>query len=147
MNSFVITFSTVSSGGAERDRTADLLRARQALSQLSYGPLISCRSQVPGHKEMKTSKPVTRQHRCLRPCTRIGLGKASKRVACEQHVSVSITPHRAILVGLGGLEPPASPLSGVRSDQLSYRPELAVAGLKYQVSGKRCFGLPATGNL
>ena len=26
------------SGGAMRDRTADLLRARQALSQLSYNP-------------------------------------------------------------------------------------------------------------
>ena len=26
-------------------------------------------------------------------------------------------------MGLGGLEPPASPLSGVRSNQLSYRPE------------------------
>ena len=25
-------------GGANRDRTDDLLRARQALSQLSYGP-------------------------------------------------------------------------------------------------------------
>ena len=28
------------------------------------------------------------------------------------------------VVGLGGLEPPTSPLSGVRSNQLSYRPEL-----------------------
>ncbi|CAI8881649.1 hypothetical protein EMIT093MI4_470001 [Pseudomonas sp. IT-93MI4] len=28
-----------SGGGAKRDRTADLLRARQALSQLSYGPV------------------------------------------------------------------------------------------------------------
>ena len=27
-----------SSGGAKRDRTVDLLRARQALSQLSYSP-------------------------------------------------------------------------------------------------------------
>ena len=27
------------------------------------------------------------------------------------------------LVGLGGLEPPTSPLSGVRSNQLSYRPQ------------------------
>jgi hypothetical protein len=26
-------------GGAMRDRTADLLRARQALSQLSYSPI------------------------------------------------------------------------------------------------------------
>lgn len=32
-------------GGARRDRTADLLHAMQALSQLSYGP-VSCRSRV-----------------------------------------------------------------------------------------------------
>ena len=57
-------------GGAEEDRTPDLLCARQVLSQLSYGP-----------RANKTS-----------------------------------------VVGLGGLEPPASPLSGVRSNQLSYRP-------------------------
>ena len=31
------------------------------------------------------------------------------------------------LVGLGGFEPPTSPLSGVRSDQLSYRPVPALA--------------------
>ena len=30
-----------SSGGAKRDRTVDLLRARQALSQLSYIPVLS----------------------------------------------------------------------------------------------------------
>ena len=29
----------------------------------------------------------------------------------------------AYLVGLGGFEPPTSPLSGVRSNQLSYRPK------------------------
>ncbi len=33
------------SGGAKRDRTADLLRARQALSQLSYGPVSGCRTR------------------------------------------------------------------------------------------------------
>jgi hypothetical protein len=32
------TVSNKSFGGAKRDRTADLLLARQALSQLSYGP-------------------------------------------------------------------------------------------------------------
>ena len=31
------------------------------------------------------------------------------------------------MVGLGGFEPPTSPLSGVRSDRLSYRPELTFA--------------------
>ena len=53
-------------GGARRDRTADLLRAKQALSQLSYGPVN--------------------------------------------------------VVGLGRFELPTSPLSGVRSNHLSYRP-------------------------
>ena len=62
-------------GGAKRDRTADLLRARQALSQLSYSP--------------------------------------------------NATFHAYEMVGLGGFEPPTSPLSGVRSNQLSYRPILA----------------------
>ena len=33
-------FHIYSNGGAKRDRTADLLRARQALSQLSYGPIV-----------------------------------------------------------------------------------------------------------
>ena len=61
------------SGGAKQDRTADLLRARQALSQLSYSPIL-------GHMLVKN------------------------------------------LVGLGRLELPTSPLSGVRSNQLSYRP-------------------------
>ena len=56
-----------------RDRTADLLRARQALSQLSYNPNF-------------------------------------------------LRELYANLVGLGRLELPTSPLSGVRSNQLSYRP-------------------------
>ena len=33
--------------------------------------------------------------------------------------------HPERVVGLGGLEPPASPLSGVRSNHLSYRPNVA----------------------
>ena len=38
----------VEGGGARRDRTADLLHAMQALSQLSYGPnsLETCRPQI-----------------------------------------------------------------------------------------------------
>jgi Lhr-like helicase len=39
-NFFVSATAHQKSGGARRDRTADLLRARQALSQLSYGPKI-----------------------------------------------------------------------------------------------------------
>ena len=66
-------------GGARRDRTDDLLLAKQALSQLSYGPV--CRAKC------RTRKLP-----------------------------------RLVLVGLGRFELPTSPLSGVRSNQLSYRP-------------------------
>jgi hypothetical protein len=38
------------------------------------------------------------------------------------HVRWQLSPSWAKLVGLGGFEPPTSPLSGVRSNQLSYRP-------------------------
>ena len=33
--------TALGTGGAERDRTDDLLLAKQALSQLSYGPIMS----------------------------------------------------------------------------------------------------------
>ncbi len=66
-------------GGAKRDRTADLLRARQALSQLSYGPITK-------------------------------------------------------LVGLGRFELPTSPLSGVRSNQLSYRPNFELVTASCELS-------------
>jgi hypothetical protein len=64
----------IPAGGARRDRTDDLLLAKQALSQLSYGPI------------------------------------------------------KAEMVGLDRLERSTSPLSGVRSNHLSYRPSRAHAG-------------------
>lgn len=68
-------------GGASRDRTDDLMLAKQPLSQLSYGPnLRSRRSSV-----------------------------------------IEANPK---MVGLGRLERPTSPLSGVRSNHLSYRPRM-----------------------
>ena len=63
---------SIAAGGDKGSRTPDLLRARQALYQLSYVPTVS-------------------------------------------------TPTLS-LVGLPGLEPGTSPLSGVRSNQLSYSP-------------------------
>ena len=38
MNINLFKFLKKRNGGAREDRTPDLLRARQALSQLSYGP-------------------------------------------------------------------------------------------------------------
>ena len=51
------------------------------------------------------------------------LGAKVRRIAC--YASALATTSSEILVGLGGLEPPTSPLSGVRSNHLSYRPGFA----------------------
>ena len=77
-------------GGADRDRTGDLMLAKHVLSQLSYSP---------------TGASVVRKLK--------GEDAAAQR-----------------MVGLGRVELPTSPLSGVRSNQLSYRPvsELATTG-------------------
>ena len=70
-------FSFRENGGADRDRTDDILLAKQALSQLSYSP-----------------------------------------------IAPSITEVLKV-VGLDRFELSTSPLSGVRSSQLSYRPGIA----------------------
>ncbi len=46
-------------GGAKRDRTADLLHAMQALSQLSYSPgfIASRRSSTFRHHSVKLASP------------------------------------------------------------------------------------------
>jgi len=70
-------------GGGERDRTDDLLRAKQALSQLSYTP-------------QKT----------------LGFTFGNQR----EPIAYGECPE-ALLVGLVGVEPTTSRLSGVRSNR------------------------------
>ena len=51
--------------------------------------------------------------------------KEGKARGCEAYTSMRVPEqrsHRSNLVGLSRLELPTSPLSGVRSNQLSYRP-------------------------
>src|SRR5271166_911273 len=99
--------AVVGAGGASRDRTGDLLVANQTLSQLSYGPLgLICLGDL---KKAVRSNPRT--------------AGAARFNAVDPHVD---------MVGLGGVEPPTSPLSGVRSNQLSYRP---LSHLKGPASG------------
>ncbi len=75
-------------GGADRDRTDDILLAKQALSQLSYSPLRT------------------------------------------------IITDAKIMVGLDRFELSTSPLSGVRSSQLSYRPGRAAPSSSRQRTAK-----------
>src|ERR1700710_159698 len=49
--------SSIPSGGARRDRTDDLMLAKHALSQLSYGPVVRARRVVGlGRLELPTSR-------------------------------------------------------------------------------------------
>ena len=87
------------SGGARRDRTDDLMLAKHALSQLSYGPKANA-------KHSPTARQLIRE------------ANGRKR----RNQSIAAHPLNK-MVGLGGLEPPTSRLSSARSNQLSYKPE------------------------
>jgi hypothetical protein len=80
------------SGGARRDRTDDLLLAKQALSQLSYGPV----------SDLATLAVATFQASILEQNPRLRPPKG--------------------MVGLERFELSTSRLSSARSNQLSYRP-------------------------
>ena len=92
-----------------RDRTADLLRAKQALSQLSYSPVAFSLLNLPWARWNEATF-IT-----------------NKRALFQRSI-------KANLVGLGGFEPPTSPLSGVRSNQLSYRPKFTLGLLHAQLA-------------
>ena len=55
------------------------------------------------------------------------------RSPCQSHQAIGIPR----LVGLGRLERPTSPLSGVRSNHLSYRPVSAKDSLRLEVAGRQ----------
>ena len=60
-------------------------------------------------------------------------GAVARRIAC--YASAAATKSWSDLVGLGRFELPTSPLSGVRSNQLSYRP----VSTCLQMPWPRCF--------
>ena len=83
--------------GADRVRTDDIQLAKLALSQLSYSPSIG----------------LSYCHETLK-----------EAMLAASPGSSGPLPGGGV-VGLGGLEPPTSRLSGARSSQLSYRPREA----------------------
>jgi hypothetical protein len=89
------------SGGARRDRTDDLMLAKHALSQLSYGPVT--------RRRMLSSPPPLFELR--RDSLHSSDGSPSQSWRSQRR-----------LVGLGRLELPTSRLSSARSNQLSYKP-------------------------
>ena len=93
-------------GGDEEIRTPDPLLARQVLSQLSYAPMSGYALVSIIHSE--ESVIFLKLYLCL--------------ALLSVLYTMCISSNMSQLVGLGGLEPPTSRLSGVRSNQLSYRP-------------------------
>ena len=89
-------------GGARRDRTDDLMLAKHALSQLSYGP-----ERGVGNRQS---------------ARRVRVGQGPRRETIPADCRLPIPYCLTNLVGLGGLEPPTSRLSSARSNQLSYKP-------------------------
>ena len=94
-------------GGAERDRTADPLLAKQVLSQLSYSPNLLGTAST----DLISTKPVHQHHLPQNPSSR-------------SNPSPRPTSTNKRMVGLGRLELPTPRLSSVCSNQLSYRPDL-----------------------
>src|SRR6266403_3954846 len=94
-------------GGARRDRTDDRLLAKQALSQLSYGPLFSGRLK----SERKAGLPSRSSRAAVARLRPFGLRRGSLPSQSDRR-----------LVGLGRFELPTSRLSSARSNQLSYKP-------------------------
>ena len=107
-------------------RTLDPLLARQVLSQLSYTPAwayyfyhFSCflSSVFLSHT---VSSIVPSAVQVLTIVFGMGTGVSPARIA-TRNVCKRINPS-SLTMGLSGLEPPTSRLSGVRSNRLSYKP-------------------------
>src|SRR5690606_38731450 len=116
---------SVPDGGADRDRTGDPLLAKQVLSQLSYSPVLACLFSA----WRRCSDSLAQSRTDVRSFTRSPLRLARRKTSCARNhrKDAEKTPSRRFsrrqgVVGLGRVELPTSPLSGVRSNQLSYRP-------------------------
>ena len=126
-------------GGARRDRTVDLLRARQALSQLSYGPRQTLRTlAVPLWRRqiLPSSFHVVALY-TNSICTKHSPGPLLTQPG-HYDLKSQLPELAGFLVGQGGLEPPTSPLSGVRSNQLSYRPNTQTFATTRSLGINRC---------
>ncbi len=80
---------------------------------------------------------VARQYSVVKDRFLKNSGVARQNPESHLPAPVSRLPTSFLLVGLGGIEPPTSPLSGVRSSHLSYRPETPVNWWSWSGSNRR----------
>jgi predicted phage gp36 major capsid-like protein len=102
-------------GGGERNRTDDLLLAKQALSQLSYTPEQTTFVRAAPALARESRR---REASCRSPSRSRGAPFDKLRSAAGARDTIGCA-NRSV-VGQGGFEPPTSRLSSARSNQLSY---------------------------
>ena len=108
--------------GANGTRTRNPLLAKQVRYQLRHSPVGDLQSSAVSVTDVHRS---ALSERSTRTC-RTTMPTATTDPTATQHVThffmMSSAQTRLRMVGLGGLEPPTSVLSGLRSNLLSYRP-------------------------
>ena len=108
--------------GANGTRTRNPLLAKQVRYQLRHSPVGDAQSSAVSVTDVHRS---ALSERSTRTC-RTTMPTATTDPTATQHVThffmMSSAQSRLRMVGLGGLEPPTSVLSGLRSNLLSYRP-------------------------
>ena len=108
--------------GANGTRTRNPLLAKQVRYQLRHSPVGDAQSSTVSVTDVHRS---ALSERSTRTC-RTTMPTATTDPTATQHVThffmMSSAQTRLRMVGLGGLEPPTSVLSGLRSNLLSYRP-------------------------
>ena len=128
----------LSMGGDGGTRTPNPRLAKAVLCQLSYVPEIHVGGPILGPDlELAVRSAQVRRRGGLRPQVLLLAPLTPAANECssrgdQRGNSEQLSRHKALLtsrrsrrtpaVGLGGLEPPASSLSGMRSNRLSYRP-------------------------
>lgn len=114
---------TFRSGGASGTRTRNPLLAKQVRYHLRHGPVWSCRPWWSGER-VGDLGPQIALVTLLRQTPPYEHGRCHRAGQEEQslHVASLRLPR---VVGLAGLEPATSSLSGKRSNRLSYRPAQA----------------------
>ena len=84
-----LNFARLDNGGAKRDRTADLLRARQALSQLSYGPLSNLSFSLTAALRLSLIQSHTDVCSFIRSGARLALNKKSVVILFKRHLKAT----------------------------------------------------------
>ncbi len=103
-------------GGARRDRTDDLLLAKQALSQLSYGPGISARTQASIRSLHQTHMALVGLGRLELPTSRLSGVRSNHLSYRPESVSPALAIHERKRNGDGSV-PQEEPKLSVSSDE------------------------------